>query len=606
MFRIADARSPRSTPRASAVVLTRAARGTAVTGTALMTTAITVALLGCASPTVARPIDGAHRAAYPEGPYDIVVGAVLPDLSFDGVDADGAARAIALHELAANDRGDPSVAILVVSGGAWCGTCAWTTEHPDWAIDEAHHASVRRADVVLGDRDNAPADVEAAAEHARALVATAVLADPDAVLLAAIPDGAALPYVLVVDARTMRLDAALANPAPRDVRRAIADALDEPWAEPEPALIDGFFAPHEWELLQRVTPPGAPPPDPTNMHADSPAAAALGRALFFDEGLSPSGTVSCASCHRPDAYLADDRARALGLAEGDRRTPSIALAAHARWLFWDGRADSLWAQALGPMEDAREMGSSRAFVARRVLDAHGALYRAAFGELPDPRTWPANGMPGDPAFDGLDRSAQDAITGVFVNAGKAIEAWERTLRVRSNRLDAYVAGDLGALDREERLGLRLFVRHGCMQCHHGPRLTDDAFHDVRMPTGRVDGTADRGRLDGARRYRESELRADGPWSDAPRARRVSTDATLLGQFRTPPLRGIAHATHFGHGGTFGALASVMESYGTGGVPYEDASSAGDREPWVGRFGETVQWGLVPFLGVLDAELEEIH
>jgi len=353
--------------------------------------------------------------------------------------------------------------------------------------------------------------------------------------------------------------------------------------------------------------PGAPPDDPTNAVADDPAARALGKALFFDAGLSPSNEVSCATCHDPAEHLSDGRPVAKGAGTGDRRTPSIALAAHARWQLWDGRADTLWAQALGPIEDAREMASSRIFVARRVATRHRAAFARAFpgAPLPDTSAWPPQGKPGDAAYDAMGDAAKDAATRVFVDAGKAIAAYERTFRVQPDALDAYLGGAPGALGPLEKYGLSLFVRMGCMQCHWGPRLTDDAFHDTRTPTGRLDHAADRGRGDGLALYRKSEFRATGPWSDAPGAADVPRDDVpadaLVGQLKTPPLRGVADLTRWGHGGAFDALGGVTEAYGRGGVPAADPSSAGTREPWLPSFGETVQWALVPFLRTLRAE-----
>ncbi len=410
----------------------------------------------------------------------------------------------------------------------------------------------------------------------------------------------------------MRVTSVLANPAPEELEARIAAdlaTLDGRPPPPAPAedLVDGLFHRNEWDLLSETSLPGAPPPDPTNAVADAPAAAALGKALFFDAGLSPSQDVSCATCHDPAKHLSDGLPVAKGAAIGDRRTPAIGLASHARWQFWDGRADTLWAQALGPFENAKEMDSSRLFVARRIAALHAADHARAFpgAPLPDTSAWPAQGKPGDAAYDAMSDADKDAATRVFVSAGKAIAAYERTLRVGPNALDAYLGGDRSALAPLEKYGLSIFVKTGCMQCHWGPRLTDDAFHDTRAPTGRPDHAADRGRADGIASLRESDFRATGRWSDdrgaADAPRDDAPDDALVGPFKTPPLRGVADLSRWGHGGTFDALGGVTEAYGRGGVPPDDTSSAGAREPWLMSFGETVQWGLVPFLKTLHAQ-----
>ncbi|MFN9808790.1 MAG: cytochrome c peroxidase [Deltaproteobacteria bacterium] len=457
----------------------------------------------------------------------IAVGAPLPDLRFEGVDAEGVSRTLALGDWAGE-----GLLLIVVNGGAWCGTCL----HPA----ELRSHRVARLELVVGDRDNAPADREAAREWQRLrALEVPVGADPQ-YRLGALVSGprAALPLMVLVDRRTLAPVDALSNPSPASLENAVERALaelEERTAAPAESdrLIDGLFYENEWALLRTITVPGPPPLDPTNRMADSPIAAALGRDLFFDAGLSGSGELSCASCHRPDEAFSDGRPLAIGAGRGSRRSPSIALASHARWLFWDGRADSLWAQALGPIENPDELASSRTAAARHVLGAYRARYEAVFGAAPDIGAWPMEGTIGDPRFDALDDATQDTITEVFVNIGKALEAFERTLRVEGNALDAYLAGDADALDAEARYGLELFVRSGCMQCHWGPLLTDDAFHVVGMP-GPPDDT---GRLAGARAWAASDFRGDGRFSDAPSTREVRLSEHTLGQFRTPALRG---------------------------------------------------------------------
>src|SRR6185369_5453421 len=85
------------------------------------------------------------------------------------------------------------------------------------------------------------------------------------------------------------------------------------------------------------------PRDVTNRVADDPAAAKLGRQLFFDTRLSSNGKVSCATCHQPDRGFQDGTALAHGVGTTNRRTMPIAGTAYSPFLFWDGRKDSQWA-----------------------------------------------------------------------------------------------------------------------------------------------------------------------------------------------------------------------------------------------------------------------
>src|SRR5207248_7601058 len=121
-----------------------------------------------------------------------------------------------------------------------------------------------------------------------------------------------------------------------------------------------------------------------NGFADSAPAAALGQFLYFDKRLSGNGEVACATCHQPARGFADGRAIAKGLFSGTRNTPSLLNVALNHWFFWDGRADSLWSQALQPLEGPNEEGGDRLHIAHLVADdaALSAAYQRVFGKLP--------------------------------------------------------------------------------------------------------------------------------------------------------------------------------------------------------------------------------
>lgn len=146
----------------------------------------------------------------------------------------------------------------------------------------------------------------------------------------------------------------------------------------------GAWTPAQIEQLQSLTISqlGPVPPDPSNRVADDPRAVALGHRLFFDTRLSSNGKVSCATYHMPDREFQDGRPLANGVGTTDRRTMPVAGTAYSPFLFWDGRKDSLWAQALGPLESPVEHGGTREQYAQVIARHYRDDYERIFGPLP--------------------------------------------------------------------------------------------------------------------------------------------------------------------------------------------------------------------------------
>src|SRR5439155_19811833 len=99
--------------------------------------------------------------------------------------------------------------------------------------------------------------------------------------------------------------------------------------------------------------------------------------------LGPAGTtgkVACATCHNPASGGADSRklgGTSLGAAWTGRNAPSVVNAVYSQWMFWDGRRDSMWSQALGPIESDHEHNISRVEVARLIYEK----YRGPFEKI---------------------------------------------------------------------------------------------------------------------------------------------------------------------------------------------------------------------------------
>ncbi len=552
--------------------------------------------------------------AYPKVPAEVALLSTVPDFTFDGLDESGKPITIKLE-----DYFEPCAAksrLLVVRvTAAWCGTCRYALSHTADSRSAAFGSRLRFLDVLVADEDNNPAAASDLAAHRKRIDAPDRLAaDPNTSFVFTPPPTLLLPLVVLVDTKTMQIRNFLGNPDPAELAYRLGDELAlldhtaRP-AYPPKTLVDGQWTADEWSILQETKTPVAPPPDPTNEKADDPAAAALGKLLFSDLSLSPGNNVSCATCHDFAKGTSDGLAQSKGVAVVDRNAPAIALASHARWQFWDGRADSLWAQATGPFEAAKEFGSSRLFVAHQIFAAHKAQYEAVWTKYPLPDLtdgvrFPASGMPGVATYDAMAQSDRDAITRILVNVAKSIAAYERTFRVQSNRLDDYATGNFAALSPSEKKGLGAALKLGCFQCHWGPRLTDDAFHNTRFPTGRQDGAADRGRIDVVANVLTGPFISSGVYSDAPVAHsgtaHLVASKTLLGAFKTPTLRGISESAPYGHGGTVVGFLEVAKLYGTAGLAPGDPLAAGVVEPWLPKFDTSVQPLLVPFLQGLTA------
>jgi cytochrome c peroxidase len=322
----------------------------------------------------------------------------------------------------------------------------------------------------------------------------------------------------------------------------------------------------------------AAPGDPSNAYENSAAAVALGQRLFDDKRLSRNQAVSCASCHDPERHFQDGRAVGKGVGIGSRRSMPIVAAGYSPWLFWDGRKDSVWSQALGPLEDAAEHGGNRLHYARLIQQHYAQPYQELFGPLPDLGDLPQDASPlgtaaEKAAWQAMDEAQRDSVSRVFANMGKAIAAYEKTLHHKKSRLDEYldetVSGKttgLHALDAREVNGLRLFIgKAQCISCHSGPLLTDQHFHNTGVPPQGAN-QPDRGRAAALAKVRQDEFNCLGRYSDAKPGQceelrfMVAQDHSLEGAFKTPGLREVALRPPYMHAGQLASLDDVVRHY----------------------------------------------
>lgn len=260
-----------------------------------------------------------------------------------------------------------------------------------------------------------------------------------------------------------------------------------------------------------------------------PERARLGRWLFFDKRLSGDGTVSCATCHRPAHAFSEPTAVSTGVGGklGLRKAPPVLNLAWTIYphFFWDGRANSLEAQALGPVANPIEMGNTHAGMVQTLGKVQG--YAPYFG-----RAF------GDPA-------------GTADRIAKALADYERTRLSGNAPFDRWQAGDATAVNASVKRGFDLFMfgKAACNQCHLGSNFTDTNFHNLGV-----------GWDEGKRAFKD-----DGRYA-------VTKKDEDRGAFRTPTLRELARRAPYMHDGSQATLRDVVEFYNRGGTanPYLDA------------------------------------
>lgn len=204
------------------------------------------------------------------------------------------------------------------------------------------------------------------------------------------------------------------------------------------ALASSVSVASAWDVLPSEAP--APSDNPT-----TPAKVELGKMLYHDPRLSSTGTVSCSSCHNTMLGGEDNRPVAMGVngQTGGRSAPTVWNAAFNTVQFWDGRAESLEAQAAGPVTNPIEMGmKSWDDVVARLNSIEG--YQKAFAD----------------AFGG-NAISKDTAT-------KAIAAYERTLITPNSPYDKYTSGEQSAMTDQQVRGMNKVAELGCTGCHNGP------------------------------------------------------------------------------------------------------------------------------------------
>jgi cytochrome c peroxidase len=319
--------------------------------------------------------------------------------------------------------------------------------------------------------------------------------------------------------------------------------------------------------LQAMQLPSAFVGDKTNAVVQSEDAATLGYQIFFAKNLSGQSPMGCATCHSPEQDFTERTPTAVGIGTGTRNAPTLLDAAWMQTIFWDGRVDVVWAQPILAFENPLELNFTRLELAHGIAQYYASAYQAVFGPLPplsDTTRFPPVGKPGDAAFDGMSPADQEAVNRIAADVGKSIEAYLRKLAAQQSPFDEFLAGNHDAITPHQELGALLFVGDGCANCHGGPQLTDQAFHNAGVSP--LAGVApDPGRSEGIVEENAQTFSAASIYSDDPQPAQSQTATPAdLGAFRTPSLRNVALTGPYMHNGSFTTLDDAMVFHLSGG------------------------------------------
>jgi cytochrome c peroxidase len=288
----------------------------------------------------------------------------------------------------------------------------------------------------------------------------------------------------------------------------------------------------------------------------------LGKKLFLEESLSSPVGQSCASCHDPENAFSDpetglpvSRGAVKGL-YGNRNDMTVSYSSYVPplhydsveqvWLgglFWDGRANTLLEQAMGPPLNPLEMANRDTEVIAEKLRSleYAYQFEEIYGE----------GALGHP-------------DSAFFYMSDALVAYERSGEVNpfSSKFDHWQMGEATLTEQEQR-GFMLFVvesKGNCAACHpHTPLedgtpalFTDFTYDNLGVPVNAENPFF----------LLSSEHNPDGFNFRDPGLAETVQDSAELGKFRVPTLRNVALTAPYLHNGVFKTLHQVVSFYNT--------------------------------------------
>ena len=263
------------------------------------------------------------------------------------------------------------------------------------------------------------------------------------------------------------------------------------------------------------------------------ALADLGRLLFFDKSLSGNASTSCATCHQPQQYFADQLPKSPSLFSDSilkRNTPTLLYAGWQHTQFWDGRAMNLKDQIHDVVFNPLEMNGSKESLNLNVLkkEQYKKLISASFPEK-------------DRRDLGIAEVAESIST--FINQ----------LSPMNSPFDNYINGEQTALTDRQVNGFNLFMgKAQCGTCHFPPffnSLLPPLFDLSEVEILGITTTDD---------FTNPQLDPDRGRFDLYKMRYYK------GAFKTPTVRNSAKTAPYMHNGSFKSLNKVLEFYNKGG------------------------------------------
>jgi cytochrome c peroxidase len=270
----------------------------------------------------------------------------------------------------------------------------------------------------------------------------------------------------------------------------------------------------------------------------------LGQKLFFDPRLSKSGFISCNSCHNLSMGGSDNLKTSIGhnWQKGPINSPTVLNSSLNLAQFWDGRADSLEAQAVGPIQNPIEMGFTHEGVVKRLgeLPVYKKQFEKIFGELTIDRVGQAIA-----AFERAIVTAPspyDYYEQIKAFAGLDVEDMADDPDVAKRYAEVKASVEAHPMSEDAKRGRDIFFteKGNCTACHVGANLADEKFHNIGV--GMEAEKPDLGRV------------------------AISKDPKDTGAFKTPTVRNVSLTAPYMHDGSIATLEEVVEWYAKGGHP----------------------------------------